>query len=300
MRKAVIDVGSNSVLLLVAEQQPKGWVPVYETSKVTALGEGTRTSGLLGEKGIVATLAALEQAYIDAKSRHASDIIAAATMAVRIASNSEQFLKRAEAQGTPVTILSGDQEAELGFRAVVNDPVFRPYEELSVIDVGGHSTEIVDGTRHEVRFKQSFPIGTLALRENTLADEHPLPGALLKATTQIDDALRSDFLPVKSGVTVTLGATGTNLITIRDQVSRWDPARVHGGHLTGEEIARAVGWLSAMTDSQRASLVGIEPGREKTVHIGALILERALHAIKAEDCFVSVRGWRYGMLDRLN
>jgi exopolyphosphatase / guanosine-5'-triphosphate,3'-diphosphate pyrophosphatase len=98
-------------------------------------------------------------------------------------------------------------------------------------------------------------------------------------------------------VVVVLGATGTNLISIREALETWQPEKVHGAYLLFEEVSRAVGWLMAMTDQQRRDVRGMELGRERTLHIGALILERFLFALKSEGCCVSVRGWRHALLE---
>lgn len=301
----MIDVGSNSVLLLVSELQDGVWNPIRETSEVTALGEGTKATGLLSETGMADTLAAVKRAYEVAHSMGAESVRAAATMAARIASNTQDFLARAEAAGTPIMVLPGEEEAELGFRAVVDDPtLIAPSEyRVSIIDVGGHSTELVTAERNRsngwnVLFRQSFPVGTLGLRGSVLEGQSPDGLALMRATSQIDELIASGNPPSEAGVAVVLGATGTNLVTIREGMAEWDSHRVHGAWLDYEEVSKAVGWMSPMTDAQRRAILGIEPGRERTIHIGSLILERFLHALHAEGCRVSVRGWRYALLER--
>ena len=297
MPKAVIDVGSNSVLLLVAEGQRT----LYETSAVTSLGEGTKRTGLLSEAGMSRTLDALKQAFDQARDQGATEIRAAATMAARLADNTPEFQARAAAQGTPVEVLSGEDEAEYGFLAVADDPTFAGTDRLSIIDVGGQSTELVTAVREESGwnrvFHRSFPIGTLALKDGPLRDESSDGPAIFAASAQIDDLLADVTHP--GGTPVALGATATNLVTIRDGMTRWEPEKVHGAWLYYGEIGAAVGRLMPMTDAQRAALVGMEPGREKTLPAGALILERFLSALKAKGCAVSVRGWRHTMLEKL-
>jgi exopolyphosphatase/guanosine-5'-triphosphate,3'-diphosphate pyrophosphatase len=97
---------------------------------------------------------------------------------------------------------------------------------------------------------------------------------------------------------VTLGATGTNLVSIREGWTQWQPDRVHGQVLLYEEISKAAGWMLPMLDLERARIPGIEAGRERTLAAGALILERFLFGLRAESCVVSIRGWRYAMLER--
>ena len=297
MPKAVIDVGSNSVLLLVME----GERTLLETSAVTSLGEGTKRTGLLSEEGMVRTLEALKRAFGAARAEGATEIRAAATMAARLATNTPEFRRRAEAQGTPVEVLSGEDEAELGFLAVAEDPTFGGTDRLSIIDVGGQSTELVTALRTESGwdrvFGRSFPIGTLALKDGPLREESPDGPAVFAASAMIDDLLAE--IEHLGGTPVALGATATNLVTIRDGMAQWEPEKVHGAWLYYGEIGAAVGRLMPMTDAERAALVGMEPGREKTLPAGALILERFLSALKAKGCAVSVRGWRHAMLENL-
>ncbi|HSI72972.1 MAG TPA: hypothetical protein VK934_07325 [Fimbriimonas sp.] len=332
MRKAVIDVGSNSVLLLVAEMRGDVWHPIYEDTAVTALGEGTKKSGLLGEQGMAATLAALSDMFSKARDHGAEEIRAAATMAVRIATNTADFLARCLAQGTPVEVISGDEEARLGFQAVANDPRFKDFHRLSIVDPGGHSTELLTAMRTpsplgegaggegrrgdqvpeasrmpvehfqakgewQTEFRHSFPVGTLGLKTDVLTDESPGPNQILKATQLIDDLLVESYTHPDPGVVVVLGATGTNLISIREGLETWQPEKVHGAYLLFEEISRAVGWLMPLSEEQRRAIQGMERGREKTLPAGALILERFLHALRSEGCYVSVRGWRHAMLE---
>lgn len=300
-RKAVLDVGSNSVLLLVAERQEGRWEPIHESAAVTALGEGTKATGLLSDAARERTLLALREMFTRARELGADSILAGATMAARIATNTPQFLAEAEAQGTPVFVVSGEQEAQWGFLAVANDPLMSDADRISIVDPGGHSTEIVTADRTpngwDVKFRKSFPIGTLGLKSDMLPDEQIDSFSLFQAALRLDDLIGLCYLPRASGKVVVLGASGTNLITIREAMPAWDPHRVHGQYLDYEEVSRAVGWMSPMTDSERAAIVGMERGREKTIHLGALVLERFLFALRAHGTYVSVRGWRHALLE---
>ena len=302
MRKAVIDVGSNSVLLVMGEPSDRGIRVVYEASRVTGLGAGVKATGQLSQEGIQSTLGVVREFFDLATEQGAEETVAAATMAARMAGNQAELLKMAEDQGTPIRILSGKDEAAYGFRAISEDSTFGELDRISIIDPGGNSTELViasklngDWTKH---FEKSFPIGTLGLRDGPLRNESLDSGDLLSAVTEIDSIFDGETIP-EAGAAFVLGATGTNLVTLKKRLANWDPDQVHGEVLDYEEVGRAVGWLSPLTDSQRAGLVGLEKGREKTIHIGALILERFLHAIHASEVTVSVRGWRHALLNSL-
>ncbi len=299
MRRAAIDVGSNSLILLVSECAGGVWVPLLERTKVTGLGRGTRTTGVLSESSITDSLAILRSMFDDALSFGVEDVFAGATMAVRIATNGPAFLARCEEQGTPVRILSGDEEATLGLDAALHDPAFADYPRLTIIDPGGNSTELMTASREgAVLFRKSYRVGALGLRDTTLKPESPGFAERLQAVAEIDDLIGMQYRPNEAGHAVVLGATGTNLVSIREKLLTWQPEKIHGAWLDYEEISKAVGWLFELTDSERAAVPGMEPGRERTIHIGALILERFLQCIHVLGCSVSVRGWRHALLEQ--
>ena len=302
MVKAVVDVGSNSVLLLVARKTGDGWIPIFESSVVTGLGHKTKSSGLLNVQAQTRTLNAIAEAFSQARNLGADSILAGGTMALRIARNSEEFVQKAADQGTPIQIISGEEEAELGFQAVANDPLFALEQTLTIIDPGGHSTELVTATKTtngwKTLLRKSFPVGALGLRESVMQAETPSFADRLAAVDEIDSLIGLEYLPHRAGRAVALGATGTNLISIREGLSNWEPNKVHGATLDFEEVSRAVGWLCDMTDAHRSEIPGLERGREGTIHIGSLILERFMQVTHVLDCTVSIRGWRHALLER--
>ena len=302
MVKAVIDVGSNSVLLLVAEKRFDTWHPILESTHVTGIGRDTKNTGMLHPAGMIKTLEALKVCFEKAYSAGATEVRAAGTMALRIAQNSPEFLRDCDKQQTPVEIISGEMEADLSFLSISNDPLFQESPVLTMIDVGGQSTEIATARRQNgswtFEFRESFSIGALGLRETEFRNPSPSFADRLRALETIDEAIGIRYLPHRSGKVVTVGATGTNLISIREKLANWDANHVHGQLLDYEEVSKAVSMLCDLDDIGRRNVIGIEPGREFTLHAGALILERALFALGAHECWVSVRGWRFAYLQK--
>lgn len=298
----MIDVGSNSLLLSVGEWDGETWQTIEESSEVTGLGEGAKSTGFLGAKQMDGALAALKRAF-DLGRKSDVEPKAFGTMALRIAGNSSEFQERARRQGTPVEVISGELEAELGLLSVLEDPVLVTEDTITVIDVGGQSTELTTSQRQDGKwhksFQKSFPVGTLSIRDSLLPMESPTGIDLLRATKAIDDIFALRYLPNQTGKAIALGASATNLISIRDRLVVWQPQKVHGAYLDFEEISKFVSSLSALSEKERANLPGLEKGREKSIHIGALILERALQTVHALGCTVSVKGWRHGMMSRL-
>lgn len=300
MKRAVIDVGSGSVVLLVAEELEGEWTPIFESSNMSYLGEGVKQTGTLREDRIVDTLAAIKAATVAAQDHGATQVDAVGTMALRLATNAAEFQARAEAQGTPVQIISGEEEAELGFLAVTEDPIFANHESLSILDPGGQSTELTIAYRNETgwhrRFQHSYPLGTLQLRGSILQRETPEISEILAATVQIDDTIGVEIAPADPGPVVALGAPGTDLVMVRNRWTEWDASRVHGAYVDYEEVGKAVGWFVRMTDAERQAVPGVDPGRGRTIHAGCLILERFLNALAAPGVWVSVRGWRHAWI----
>ena len=303
MKSAVIDVGSNSVLLTVGSWQNGETVFELEVSRVTALGEGVKQTGVLSEAAIERTMVAIVELTGIAIAHGAEVVRAYATMAVRMAKNQADFLDRCTESGVECQVLSGESEAYFGFLAVANDPMFSSSDTITIIDPGGQSTELVTAAKvdgsWQPQFAKSFPVGTLAMLSESLTNECATGPEILQASRKIDDLLGLSYLPFTAGTVVTLGATGTNLVSMRDRLQEWDPDAVHGASLDYEEVSKAVSWLSGLTIEERSKLIGMEPGREKTLHAGALILERFMFAVKTCECRVSVRGWRHAILQQL-
>ena len=177
-RLAAVDVGTNSVLLLVAERGADGVVrPVREEADITRLGRGVDRSGLLSPEGIEATLEVLARFAALAREDGASALVVTATSAARDARNGSEFLDRArERTGASVEILSGDEEARLSYLAVAQDFATEAGEAgLVAIDVGGGSTEFVHGRGKQVLFRRSLDIGSVRLTERCVRTDPPAP-----------------------------------------------------------------------------------------------------------------------------
>ncbi len=298
-------MGSNSVLLLVAEKEESGWTPIYESSVVTGLGAGLTKHHALQRESINRTLEALREAFSKADSLGVETVHAAGTMALRIAINASAFFYEAGRQGTPVDVISGIEEAELGLRAVLDDPLFRDENRISIIDPGGHSTEIATAIRDEKGewdevLHKSYTLGAFTLLEGSFAAPCPDVRDRLAAVKDVDEIVAMEYLPGKAGKAVVLGATGSNLIAMRLGIDEWQGSKIHGQYLDYEDVSKYIERLCEMTAQERAALKGLEPGREFTIHAGALILERLLYCMHVEGCFVSTRGWRHAYLEKLH
>ncbi|MGZ3447657.1 MAG: Ppx/GppA phosphatase family protein, partial [Myxococcaceae bacterium] len=230
-RLAAVDVGTNSVLLLVAERGDDGVLrPVREEAEITRLGRGVDRSGVLSAEGLETTLEVLGRFAEMARRSGARALVVTATSAARDASNGAEFLARArERTGATVEILAGDEEARLSYLAVAQDFAADAGEAgLLAIDVGGGSTEFVHGHGRTVLFRKSLDIGSVRLTERSVRSDPPTEVDQEAVRGAVRDALRT--LPAFPPEVRVVGVAGTvtSLLAIAHRVEPYDAARVHG------------------------------------------------------------------------
>jgi exopolyphosphatase/guanosine-5'-triphosphate,3'-diphosphate pyrophosphatase len=298
-RLAAVDIGTNSVLLLVAEPGADGKLrPLLEEAEITRLGRGVDRTGLLSPEGMSATLAVLERYVQQARGVGAVEIVVTATSAARDARNGEEFLQAARTRaGVEVRVISGEEEAGLSYRAAGEDfageAEGRP---LLVIDVGGGSTEFVLGKGRVVSLARSLDIGSVRLTERCIRSDPPAPVEQAAVRRVVEESLRTlPPLPLEVLV-VGVAGTVTNLFAVAHGIEPYDAGRVHGGWLSVEEVAAVRARLCALPLEERRRLPGIQPKRADVLPTGALLFEAALVHLGVAGARVSDRGIRWGVL----
>jgi len=297
-RIATIDVGTNTTLLLVARATPAIEV-LDERAEITRLGRGIGTGGELAADGIARTLAVLRD-YADIARRQQADIAAIGTEALRRARNAPDFLlPAADILGTPIQVIEGGREAALTFRAVLSSFADASRGQLVVVDIGGGSTEIVVATDGRVASETSIGIGSVRLTER-LVHHDPASADDIAATRRaIDEALAEVRFPAGPLTLVGVAGTVTSLAAMAQNMSTYDPARVHGYELSREELRRQIDRLAAAGQHEREQMPGLDPKRADVILAGALILDGVAERAGATYVRVSDRGIRWGLLYEL-
>jgi exopolyphosphatase/guanosine-5'-triphosphate,3'-diphosphate pyrophosphatase len=300
MRVGVLDIGSNSVLLLIGERTPSGWRVLTDQTRITRLGEGFGVAKRLQLEAVQRTLRAIDEYLAECRAWQAERIVAAATAVVREASNANAILQPLRERLPPhaeIRVLSEQEEATLSYLSVaLDDTLGIGAERLAVIDIGGGSVEVAVGQGAQREVWRSFLVGAGRVREQYMPSDPPHPREVLAATRALDEAfalLRE--LPQPDRV-VSIGGTGVNLAVLALGLTAFAPARVHGVWFGDETPAALLERLLRLSDAERRTLPGIEPDRAPLLHVGALILERALFALRREEVQISTRGLRYGIL----
>jgi exopolyphosphatase/guanosine-5'-triphosphate,3'-diphosphate pyrophosphatase len=290
MRVAVVDIGTNSTRLLVANVEDNRLTELDRRTTVTRLGEGLEATGRLSDDAMGRVSGALAD-YREAIDRLGADReVAVATSAMRDASNGPAF--RDEIQGRFVLdarTISGDEEAGLTFLGATAG---RPASAGTlVIDIGGGSTEYVTGEPgSDPDFHVSTRMGSVRHTERHLHADPPTPDELA-ALADDADAIIGAGVPeevrgrVVAGIAV--AGTATSLAAIDQELDPYDPARVHGYRLPRRNCERLVDRLASLTVAERRGLKGLHPDRAPTIVAGAAILLESMRAFGLYELEIS-------------
>ncbi|KFE63597.1 Ppx/GppA phosphatase family protein [Hyalangium minutum] len=298
-RFATIDVGTNSVLLLVADRTPEGqFQAILEKAEITRLGRGVDKSRRLSPEGMSATLEVLTAFANEARELGAEGIAVSATSAARDAQNGAEFLQAAQKQaGVTVEIISGELEAQLSFASAYMDFGSEAAGPLLVIDIGGGSTEFIYGnSAGRVDFRHSFDVGSVRLTERFIHSDPVPPAERERVTAHLRETFSSLPPPPPASELVGVAGTVTTLYALQHRIDPYDSTRVHGGTLTALQLGQLVDQLCSLPLADRRTLPGLQPKRADVIPAGALILHEALRALGLDECRVSDRGLRWGLM----
>jgi exopolyphosphatase / guanosine-5'-triphosphate,3'-diphosphate pyrophosphatase len=282
MRVAVIDLGTNSTRLLVADVDGGRVREIERRTSITRLGEGVDSTGTLAEHAMERVFETVA-GYRELIDRHgAEEAVALATSAVRDSSNGDEF--RAELRerfAVEARTIPGDEEARLTFLGATNERR-DDAEPTLVLDIGGGSTEFVVGRPgHDPDFHVSTQAGSVRQTERHIDDDPPAPEQLAALREEvagiIADAVPADLRrSVTSGIAV--AGTATSLAAVDQELEPYDRDRVDGYTVRRDACERILDRLASLTVAQRREVAGLHPDRAPTIVAGAAILCEAIRA----------------------
>lgn len=298
MRVASIDIGTNSVLLLLAEATQNGLRPLVEKATITRLGEGVDAAGQLAEVAQQRTLSCLQE-YAQLIRKHGAERIAVVgTSAMRDAGGGAFGHKASELFGVPAEVISGEREAQLTFAGSLSG--LPELHEVVVIDIGGGSTEIILGHGGHGKIHQavSLDVGAVRLTERHIQNDPSTRAELNSLERDTHQILR--LAPVSKGrPLVGVAGTVTTLAAFVHGVAPYDSDRVHGSQLSRSQVNAAAETLAAKTLAQRKTLASIHPKRADVIVAGAYLLQALMQHFRSERLLVSDRGVRWGLAQEL-
>jgi exopolyphosphatase/guanosine-5'-triphosphate,3'-diphosphate pyrophosphatase len=293
---AVVDIGTNSTRLLVADVNDGAISQLERRSTVTRLGRGVDTSRQLAAEAVEDVCRTVGE-YIEAyEALGAERVTAIATSAVRDAANAGAFIAELrERFGLDAHILDGAEEARLVYLGAFAE---RPAADSTlVVDIGGGSTELVVGSGGEVGFYASLQAGTVRHTERYLKADPPDAGeleALADDVRSLIDAELSGEAIASASEGIAVAGTPTSLAAIDQELDPYDPERVHGYLLSLGSIQRLCSLLASMSLEERLQVTGLHPGRAPTIVAGIVILIQVMRAFGLTEIEVSEHDILYG------
>ena len=292
MRVAVVDIGTNSTRLLVADvAQDLRVADLYRESIVTRLGEGVDVAGRLADAPMQRVFDVLGRYRRVIDEHGATRTAAVLTSAVRDAANGAEFTNRVrERYALDARTIDGEEEAALTFAGATSE---RPHDgaEVAVVDIGGGSTEFVVGCDGVVDFHVSTQAGVVRQTERHLHDQDPPSGeglqGLAAEVQEIFEGAVPEHLRARVQTAIAVAGTATQCAAIELELDPYDPARVHGHALQLATCELLLARLAQMTDSQRRDVTGLHPDRAPTIVAGIAMLIEAMRAFGLDRVEVS-------------
>jgi exopolyphosphatase/guanosine-5'-triphosphate,3'-diphosphate pyrophosphatase len=307
VRRAVIDIGTNSIKLLVADVLGQEVIPVWEESHQTRLGAGFFKTRILEPERIQATAETAARFASAAREKGAVSLRAVATSAARDAVNVLDLKRAIEAAaGVRTEVISGKQEALLAYEGACTDPAFA-HAPLLLLDLGGGSTEFILGHAGQVQFAHSFPLGTVRLMESIPWGDPPTPSEYQRCREwllhfleshvkpKLEPALRKEATAFEGQEIQLVGTGGTpSLLGCMElKLTRFDRAELEKVRLSRERLKWHDEYLWSLRFAERQLVIGLPPNRADVILAGVSIYRAIAEVFDFPELRVSTRGLRF-------
>ena len=290
---ACIDIGTNSVRMIVLDTE-RACIEAEKYMETTRIGHGVDESKMLSEEGMKRTTDALETYYNLAKEKEVDEIIAIATSAVRDAKNRDVFLEQVKNIGIDVEMISGSEEARLGFLGVIKgmalSGLVKPEENILVIDIGGGSTEMIVGNQAGIIYDKSLDIGAVRLHDKFVTED-PVP---LLEQQDMADYIRLIIKPELNKISeydikmiIGIGGTISTAGSMALGMEVYDRKRIHNYYVPLDIVYQLNRKLLSQTVEERQSHKGLQPKRADIIPCGFMILQLILLALEKDGISIS-------------
>ncbi len=299
--KAAIDIGTNTVLLLVAEVNDRDIQVIHEEQRIPRLGKGVDNTKLLHKNSVERVLQSLREfkEIIESEYPKVDEVIVTATSAVRDAENRDSFIKKVkEETGFDIRLLSGDEEAQYTFQGALSVLALEAKHSAFVLDIGGGSTELALGSSKGLEQYHSFDMGSVRFKERFLLHNPPYQEEIFECNDEIRYLLgKQKFKPPKNVTAIGVAGTATSLAAIDLQLDEYENSRLNGHIIDREKLSKSIEIFSLHTYDQ---LLELSPkllkGREDIFLTGLLILEGFMKFYDIPEIKVSTGGIRHGAI----
>jgi len=295
-RVASIDIGTNTILLLIAKVEEGKVNPLFEIETVARLGEGVQKNGILLKEAMDRGLQTLAQYLKWCQELEVQKVFTAGTSALREAKNSEDFLNLVkEKLDLPIEVISGEEEAQLSFLAVAKD-LGELKEPILVVDVGGGSTEFILGKGDQISQWISLPLGSVRFTEEFLRSDPVQEEEWEKMERKIQGYLVTIPHSQEPISMVAVGGTATTLASVEQGLEDFIAEKIHHFVLGKEALKNQLLLYRSKTIDERRKISGLPIARADVILAGGAILYLAMEELKCPSVLISCHGVRYGLL----
>lgn len=297
--KAAIDIGTNTVLLLIAEINSTGVTVIHEEQRIPRLGKGVDNSKVLHSDSIERVLNCIKEykSIIETDYPKVDQVIVTATSAVRDALNKDNFMHQVKDQtGYDIILLSGDDEAQCTFEGALSVIKLHDDAHAFVLDIGGGSTEVALGTLDGISNYHSFDMGSVRFKERFLLHNPPYSEEISECRNEINNLFTSKKFKVpKNLMAIGVAGTATSLAAIDLQLDEYEAEALNGHVINREKLSKSIEIFSLHTYDQLLELSPVLlKGREDIFLTGLLILEGFMKFYNLNEIKVSTGGIRHG------
>ncbi|GAB5046323.1 Ppx/GppA phosphatase family protein [Thermodesulfovibrio sp. TK110] len=292
---AVIDIGSNTLRLLIGNIKANKINKIYTDRVVTQLGKNLIKKGVITEKAINSSIITLKNFKKISEKFNVSCIIAVGTSALREAKNSLYFCKTVkQSTGIYIHIISGKEEAYYTLHGVMDEEL-KEENSVFIIDIGGGSTEWIHSSRNNFKIG-SMPIGALKIKERFLNKEPYSEEEISNAKKFIKEEIRKSLPQVKIDRFITTGGTASTLGMINFELSEYIPEKIHMAEIGVAETKQILKKLLSISLKERKKIKGMPSDRADIICAGLLILEEVADYLNAEKLNISENGIMEGIM----
>jgi exopolyphosphatase/guanosine-5'-triphosphate,3'-diphosphate pyrophosphatase len=299
MRLSAIDIGTNTILMLIADITGDGSLSIIaDEHRIARLGKGVDARGVIQPEAFARVLETLTDLKSISDAQKSDSLVACGTSALRDAANRREFMDFIQSRlGIGIKVISGEEESKLTYIGAISSSVQQPAApHFAVLDIGGGSTEIVTGIGSTVTSATSIDVGSVRLTERILKTSPPEAAAIENAIQIVREHLQR--IPPLQGNTKLIGVAGTltTLASIDLRLSHFDRKEIDGYNLSSAAVEAIFNELRPLNLDQLRAYPQIHPFRADILLAGIIILREVLHTTGRTEIIVSERGLRYGLL----
>ncbi|MGQ9637617.1 MAG: Ppx/GppA phosphatase family protein [Thermodesulfobacteriota bacterium] len=295
-RVGAIDIGTNTILLLIAEWEGRKIKSLLEKETIVRLGEGVHQHGYLSREAMERGFKTLTEYLKDCHRLGVERIFAVGTSALREAKNAKEFIQEAKKRlHLSIEILSGEEEAYLSYLSIYKD-LNEEERKILVVDIGGGSTEFILGLGENILQLISLPMGSVRFTEEFLHSDPVKPKELEKMEKKMDEELIELTSFHKPHRMVAVGGTATTLAQVEMALEEFHPEKIHHFELTQKALKRQILLYQSKTSTERRGILGLPPSRADVILAGAAILFKAMEKMNCPKVMISCHGVRYGLI----